>query len=162
MERTPSWLPLRLSISARSQSWTPRAPEPAGSIFFIVSARIAGTATADHAFRVGAAALHIGIEESGVGSSPGVVGNQVLADNANHIVIGGGPAKTTDVAAHELSRIPKPSAPLAPASSSQQTSVRFVGSLIRGVCPSSFCAPRASVPIDTVGVSLLFTNRELT
>ena len=71
----------------------------AGSIFVVVSARISGQATADHAFRVGAANLNIGVEESGVGSAPGTVGNQVLADNASHIVIGGGPAKTTDGAA---------------------------------------------------------------
>ena len=66
----------------------------AGSIFFIVSARVAGTAVGGHAFRVGAANLNIGVEESGVGAAPGVVGNQVLADDASHIVFGGGPAKT--------------------------------------------------------------------
>ena len=65
----------------------------AGSAFFVVSARISTAATGGHAFRVGAANLNIGVEESGVGSDPNLVGNQVLADNANHIVLGGGPAK---------------------------------------------------------------------
>ncbi len=73
---------------------------PDGSfIFFIISARISGAATADHAFRVGAANLHIGVEETCCGGFPGLVGGQILADNANHVVLGGGPAKTTDGAA---------------------------------------------------------------
>lgn len=68
----------------------------AGTKWFIVSARISGAATGGHAFRVGVAALGIGVEEVGVGGAPGVVGNQVLADNASHVVLGGGPAKKAD------------------------------------------------------------------
>lgn len=69
------------------------------SIFFIISARISSAATAYHAFRVGAAVNHIGVEETCCGGFRGLIGAQVLADNANHIVFGGGPAKTTDGAA---------------------------------------------------------------
>jgi hypothetical protein len=65
----------------------------AGSAFFVVSARISPAATGGHAFRVGTTNLNIGVEESGVGSDPNIIGNQVLADNASHIVLGGGPAK---------------------------------------------------------------------
>ncbi len=70
-----------------------------GSIFFIISVRISGQATADHAFRVGAVVNNIGMEETGLGGVDSDIGLPVLADNANHIVIGGGPAKTTDGAA---------------------------------------------------------------
>ena len=70
-----------------------------GSIFFIISARVSGQATPDHAFRVAAALNNIGLDESGGGATPGNIGLPVLADDANHIVFGGGPAKTSDGAA---------------------------------------------------------------
>ena len=72
-----------------------RVPEGL-SKWFIVSARISGAAMGGHAFRVGATTLNVGIEESALGAD-GVIGSTaVLADNANHIVLGGGPAKKVD------------------------------------------------------------------
>ena len=67
-----------------------------GSVFFIISARISTQATGGHAFRVGAAINNIGLDENGGGAAPGDIGLPVLADDANHIVLGGAPAKKLD------------------------------------------------------------------
>ena len=58
--------------------------------FFVILANISSTARLGAAFRLGAAANHIGIDETNL-FPPGVdggVGGQILADDANHVVIG--------------------------------------------------------------------------
>lgn len=65
---------------------------PAASIYFIVTARIGPDAVPGRAFRLGAAANHINIHESGGGPpSDYSMGSAILANDANRIVfIAGG------------------------------------------------------------------------
>ena len=67
-------------------------PDGPESIFFLLQVKISPSAIAGHAFKVGATALHIGIEETGGGFN-GPIGTQVSPSDAAHIVIGGGVAQ---------------------------------------------------------------------
>lgn len=64
-----------------------RIPDGPASVFFFATAVISPTAAAGHAFRVGAANPHIGIDETGLGEVDGEVGSAIIAADANHIVI---------------------------------------------------------------------------
>ena len=60
-----------------------------GAIYFIIAATISPTATLGTAFRLGAAAGHIGIDESGIpGPIDGTTGPLIAASDANHVAIG--------------------------------------------------------------------------
>lgn len=65
-----------------------RLPDLPNSIFFIVVASISPSATLGTAFRLGAAAGHIGITETGIGGSSGVIGSLIVASDADNITIG--------------------------------------------------------------------------
>lgn len=68
-------------------------PDGPASIFFLLQVKISPNAIAGHAFKVGATALHIGIEETGGLGFNGPIGTQLSPSDAGHIVIGGGVAQ---------------------------------------------------------------------
>lgn len=59
-----------------------------GSVYFIITASISPTATLGTAFRLGAAPLHIGIDEFGFPANDGEVGVLIVPSDANHVAIG--------------------------------------------------------------------------
>ena len=69
-------------------------PDAPASTFFLASVVLSGTATPGHAFRVSAAAPHIGIDETGgILPTPGAIGSLIGPSDGNSIVIGFSGAK---------------------------------------------------------------------
>lgn len=56
--------------------------------YFIIIASTSPSATLGTAFRLGAVAGHIGLDDAGFGGLPGTIGAQIFATDANHVVIG--------------------------------------------------------------------------
>ncbi len=63
-------------------------PDNPATTYFLIIANISSTATLGTAFRLGATAGHIGIDETGIGGVDDVLGSQIVATDANNITIG--------------------------------------------------------------------------